>query len=215
LATGGGERTAHAPGLGGPSWARRAAGVGALVVAAAFGAGAFAAVHGDDSRGSSAGVPAAVAVPPPGARRELLAEAAKRRRIRALRPSDRLRWPVKGAVTGTFGELRAGHPHEGIDIPMPAGTPIKAAASGRVIMRELQQGYGKYTCIAHETITTCYGHQSRFGTAVGARVRRGEVIGYVGNTGDTTAYHLHFEVRRGTKPWGTPVDPAKFLPRRP
>jgi murein DD-endopeptidase MepM/ murein hydrolase activator NlpD len=134
--------------------------------------------------------------------------------LRALRPSDNLAWPVKGTVTGTFGELRAGHPHEGVDIPMPAGAPIRAAAGGRVILRELQDGYGKYTCIAHRRITTCYGHQSRFGTTVGARVRRGQIIGFVGNTGDTSAYHLHFEVRRGTQPWGTPIDPAKFLPRR-
>jgi murein DD-endopeptidase MepM/ murein hydrolase activator NlpD len=183
-------------------------------VAAAFGAGAFAAVH-DDARGPSAGAAQVVSLPLPGAWRKTLAgDVARRRRARALRPSDKLAWPVEGTVTGTFGELRAGHPHEGIDIPLPAGTPIEAAAAGRVSMRELQSGYGRYTCIAHETITTCYAHQSRFGTTAGARVRRGQVIGYVGNTGDTTAYHLHFEVRRGTKPWGTPVDPVKFLPHR-
>jgi murein DD-endopeptidase MepM/ murein hydrolase activator NlpD len=154
----------------------------------------------------------AVALPPAGVWREGRARHAARRRQRALRPSDDLAWPLDGTVTGTFGEIRAGHPHEGLDIPMPAGTPIRAAASGRVILRELEDGYGKYTCIAHKTITTCYGHQSRFGTTVGARVRRGQTIGYVGNTGDTSAYHLHFEVRRGTQRWGTPVDPAKFLP---
>jgi murein DD-endopeptidase MepM/ murein hydrolase activator NlpD len=117
-------------------------------------------------------------------------------------------------VTGTFGEIRAGHAHEGLDIPMPAGTAIRAAGSGRVILRELQNGYGNYSCIAHRRITTCYGHQARFATTLGARVRRGQVIGYVGATGDATAYHLHFEVRRGTRPWGAPVDPAKYLPRR-
>ena len=100
-----------------------------------------------------------------------------------------------------------------IDIPMPAGTPIRAAAPGRVILRAVEQGYGKYTCIAHRTVTTCYGHQSRFHTRLGARVRRGQVIGYVGNTGDTSAYHVHFEVRRGTRPWGRPVNPLKFLRR--
>jgi murein DD-endopeptidase MepM/ murein hydrolase activator NlpD len=190
-------------------WARRAAGVGALAVVGAFGAAAFAAVHGDDARQRSAGVPAAVAVPP----RVSLDDVRARRRSRALRASDKLTWPLHGTVTGAFGELRGGHPHEGVDIPMPAGTPIRAAAAGRVILRELQDGYGKYTCIAHKTITTCYGHQSRFGTKLGARVRRGQVIGYVGNTGNTSAYHLHFEVRRGTRPWGTPVNPVKFLPR--
>jgi murein DD-endopeptidase MepM/ murein hydrolase activator NlpD len=131
-----------------------------------------------------------------------------------FRPSDRLSWPDHGKVTGAYGELRAGHRHEGIDIPLPDGTPIRAAAPGRVVLRQVEQGYGKYTCIAHRTITTCYGHQSRFGTRLGARVRRGQVIGYVGNTGDTDAYHLHFEVRRGTRPWGPPRNPGRFLPRR-
>ena len=130
------------------------------------------------------------------------------------RASDALRWPLHGAVTGRFGELRAGHAHEGIDIPMPVGTPIRAAGAGTVVMRELQQGYGKYTCIAHRTITTCYAHQSRFRVRLGERVRRGELIGRVGSSGDTTAAHLHFEVRRGTRAWGEPVNPRRFLPPR-
>jgi murein DD-endopeptidase MepM/ murein hydrolase activator NlpD len=127
--------------------------------------------------------------------------------------SDSLTWPLHGEVTGRFHEARAGHLHEGIDIPAPMGTPIRAAAPGRVVMREEQQGYGRYTCIAHRAITTCYGHQSRFGTKLGAHVRRGEVIGYVGNSGNAPAIHLHFEVRRGVKPWGTPMNPLKRLPR--
>ena len=133
-------------------------------------------------------------------------------RAHRVRPSNKLHWPLHGAVTGGFGELRAGHVHEGIDIPMPEGTPIRAAGNGTVVMRELQRGYGKYTCVAHRTITTCYAHQSRFHVRLGEKVRRGEVIGEVGSTGDTTATHLHFEVRRGTKPWGTPMNPTRFLP---
>jgi murein DD-endopeptidase MepM/ murein hydrolase activator NlpD len=125
--------------------------------------------------------------------------------------SDDLSWPLHGKVTGHFGEPRAGHPHEGIDIPMPAGTPIRAAGSGKVVMREVQDGYGKYTCIAHVRVTSCYGHQSRFHTRLGATVLRGQVIGYVGSTGNAPVNHLHFEVRRGTRPWGTPVSPARFL----
>jgi murein DD-endopeptidase MepM/ murein hydrolase activator NlpD len=129
-----------------------------------------------------------------------------------VQPSDALHWPLHGAITGRFGELRGGHAHEGIDIPMPEGTAIRAAGDGTVVMREVQQGYGKYTCVAHRTITTCYAHQSRFRTRLGAKVSRGELIGRVGSTGDTTATHLHFEVRRGTKPWGQPMNPTRFLP---
>lgn len=129
--------------------------------------------------------------------------------------SDReLIWPVRGGVTGRFGEQRGGHEHAGIDVPLPVGTPIRAAAGGKVVMREEQSGYGNYTCIAHARFTTCYAHQSRFRVKDGAAVDRGEVIGYVGDTGTSSTPHLHFEVRGGRKPWGAPRDPAKYLPRR-
>lgn len=127
--------------------------------------------------------------------------------------SDELSWPLRGEVTGRFGEHRGGHEHAGIDIPKPAGTPIRAASGGRVIMREDESGYGKYTCVAHTRISTCYAHQSRFRAKLGETVRRGEVIGYVGDTGTAYALHLHFEVRRGRKPWGKPLDPMKYLSR--
>jgi murein DD-endopeptidase MepM/ murein hydrolase activator NlpD len=131
----------------------------------------------------------------------------------ASEPSDELRWPLRGGITGQYGEDRGGRQHDGVDIPMPVGTPIKAAGAGRVIMLEDESGYGNYTCIAHVRITTCYAHQSRFRTKLGARVERGELIGYVGDTGSSSTPHLHFEVRRGTQPWGTPVDPLEYLPR--
>ena len=123
-------------------------------------------------------------------------------------------WPVRGEVTGRFGERRGGHEHAGIDIPQPTGTPIKAAADGTVVMREEESGYGNYTCIAHARFTTCYGHQSRFRVKDGATVDQGEVIGYVGDTGTSSTPHLHFEVRSGRAPWGAPHDPLKYLPRR-
>jgi murein DD-endopeptidase MepM/ murein hydrolase activator NlpD len=129
-------------------------------------------------------------------------------------PTDDLAWPLRGKVTGQFGEPRGGRAHEGIDVPMPAGTPIKAAGDGRVVMRESESGYGRYTCVAHRTISTCYAHQSRFRTKLGARVERGQVIGFVGDSGSSTTTHLHFEVRRGTKPWGKTMNPRRFLPGR-
>ena len=126
--------------------------------------------------------------------------------------SDQLIWPVRGPVTGKFGEDRGSHYHAGIDISADGGTPIKAAAAGTVVLLGWESGYGNYTCIAHATVTTCYAHQLRFGTTDGAAVKQGEVIGYVGNTGNSRGNHLHFEVRRGTKPWGTPLDPMRYLP---
>lgn len=126
-------------------------------------------------------------------------------------------WPVNGPITGSFGEDRGSHYHSGLDISAPGGTPIHAAASGTVSLlqsTERSGGYGNYTCIAHSTITTCYAHQSRFATSAGAHVRRGELIGYVGNTGNSRGNHLHFEVREGTRPWGAPRDPRGYLPPR-
>ncbi len=69
-------------------------------------------------------------------------------------------------------------------------------------------GYGNYTCVQHSgSLSTCYAHQSRYGTSSGASVSQGQVIGYVGNTGNSFGAHLHFETRIS----GTPVDPAGYL----
>ena len=126
--------------------------------------------------------------------------------------SDRLSWPLRGAITGRFGEGRGGHTHAGIDIPKPAGTPIKAASAGRVFQAGDESGYGNYVCIAHVKLSTCYAHLESIRTKNGARVRRGQVIGTVGNTGNSGALHLHFEVRRGTKMYAPAANPAKYLP---
>jgi murein DD-endopeptidase MepM/ murein hydrolase activator NlpD len=123
------------------------------------------------------------------------------------RGSGRFIWPVNGAVSSPFGQ-RWGRLHAGVDIPAPTGTPIRAAASGRVILMGPTGGYGNYTCVGHGGgISTCYAHQSRFGTSNGASVSQGQVIGYVGNTGHSFGAHLHFEVRIN----GSPVDPLGYL----
>lgn len=137
------------------------------------------------------------------------------RSVRTLLRDDWLRWPLSGAVTGRFGELRAGHRHQGIDIPAPVGTPVRAAGAGTVVMREWQDGYGNYTCIRHVDVLTCYAHQSRFHARLGETVRQGEVIGFTGDSGTSEAPHLHFEVRRGRRPWGKPLNPVRYLPREP
>src|SRR5437660_1178212 len=116
-------------------------------------------------------------------------------------------WPVNGPVTSPFG-YRWGRLHAGIDIGVPYGTPIHAAAAGTVVLAGWVGGYGNYTCIDHGGgLATCYAHQSSFATSSGATVAQGEVIGYVGCTGHCFGPHLHFEVRIN----GTPVDPLGYL----
>jgi murein DD-endopeptidase MepM/ murein hydrolase activator NlpD len=125
--------------------------------------------------------------------------------------SGRFIWPVNGPITGVFGEARPGHMHAGIDIAAPEGTPIRAADSGTVVLMQgtgASGGYGNFTCIQHgASLTSCYAHQSRFGTSQGANVSKGQVIGYVGNTGNSFGAHLHFEARVN----GSPVNPMGYL----
>jgi murein DD-endopeptidase MepM/ murein hydrolase activator NlpD len=123
------------------------------------------------------------------------------------RGSGRFIWPVNGPVSSPFGQ-RWGRLHAGIDISAGAGTPIRAAAAGRVILQGPTGGYGNYTCIGHGGgISTCYAHQSRYATSGGQSVSQGQVIGYVGCTGHCFGDHLHFEVRIN----GSPVDPLGYL----
>ena len=116
-------------------------------------------------------------------------------------------WPVNGPVTSPFG-MRWGRMHEGIDIGVPYGTPIHAAASGRVVYAGWMSGYGNLVAIDHgRGLSTAYGHQSSIAVSNGQTVSQGQVIGYVGCTGHCFGPHLHFEVRIN----GTPVDPMGYL----
>jgi murein DD-endopeptidase MepM/ murein hydrolase activator NlpD len=119
-------------------------------------------------------------------------------------------WPVEGTFTSGFG-YRWGRMHEGIDIAAAEGTPIRAAASGTVILMQSEYesgGYGNYTCLDHGGgLSTCYAHQSSFATSSGASVSQGDLIGYVGNTGHSYGAHLHFEVRVN----GVATDPMGYL----
>lgn len=121
--------------------------------------------------------------------------------------SSGLIWPVGGPITSPFG-YRWGRLHAGIDIGAGYGTPIRAAAGGTVVLAAWTGGYGNYTCIDHGGgMATCYAHQASFATSAGAQVGQGQVIGYVGNTGNSFGAHLHFEVRIN----GNPVDPLGYL----
>ena len=116
-------------------------------------------------------------------------------------------WPVNGPVTSGFG-MRWGRMHEGIDIGVPAGTPIHAAASGRVVYSGWMGGYGNLVAIDHGGgLSTAYGHQSSIAVGNGQIVTQGQVIGYVGCTGHCFGDHLHFEVRIN----GSAVDPLGYL----
>jgi murein DD-endopeptidase MepM/ murein hydrolase activator NlpD len=121
--------------------------------------------------------------------------------------SGALIWPANGSISSPFG-MRWGRLHAGIDMPLPEGTPLRAADGGSVAIAGWVGGYGNYTCIQHGgSLSTCYGHQSSIGVSVGQSVGQGQVIGYSGNTGNSTGPHLHFEVRVN----GSPVDPLGYL----
>ena len=117
--------------------------------------------------------------------------------------------PVEGRLTSGFGSRF--HPvlghrrmHKGVDYAARHGSPIAAAADGRVARAGWNGGYGQQVAIAHaDGVHTTYGHMSRIAVAPGTHVRRGQTIGFVGSTGLSTGPHLHFEVTRG----GRPVNP--------
>ncbi|HEY8640980.1 MAG TPA: peptidoglycan DD-metalloendopeptidase family protein [Solirubrobacterales bacterium] len=116
-------------------------------------------------------------------------------------------WPVNGPVVSGFG-MRWGSMHEGVDIAVPTGTPIRAAASGTVAIAAPTGGYGNYTCVDHGGgLSTCYGHQESFAVSSGQSVSQGQVIGYSDCTGHCLGPHVHFEVRIN----GTAVDPMGYL----
>jgi len=134
----------------------------------------------------------------------------------AGQPTGVLMWPIPGApmVQGVGWRV---HPvygyhscHTGVDLAASSGTPIHAAASGVVIWTkpELSGPYGNNTLIDHgDGLSTFYAHQSSFAVSPGQRVQKGDVIGYVGETGYATGPHLHFEVHIN----GVPYDPMGWF----
>jgi len=126
--------------------------------------------------------------------------------------------PVAGRISSRFSNARfhpihnRSTPHEGIDVPAPVGTPIRASARGRVVAASRQAGYGLRVEIDHGYgVTTLYAHASRILVRVGQEVERGEVIAQVGMTGLTTSPHLHYEVRKNNRP----VDPMNYIISEP
>jgi murein DD-endopeptidase MepM/ murein hydrolase activator NlpD len=122
-------------------------------------------------------------------------------------------WPVVGQITGHFGERLdpfsgEGAFHAGLDIASHYGDEIRATADGDVTNVEQRAGYGRLIILDHGFgLTTWYGHLSGFNVEAGTHVRRGDVIGYEGNSGRATGPHLHYEVRINN----TPVNPWRYL----
>jgi murein DD-endopeptidase MepM/ murein hydrolase activator NlpD len=141
-----------------------------------------------------------------------LVDHAKRQRNRwSQRPSI---WPVSGRITSSYG--RRIHPftgtsifHEGLDIANSQWTPVRATADGMVDEVVHKLYYGNMVILQHHATgyTTRYAHLVSANVEPGKFVSRGEVIGYMGNTGRSTGPHLHYEVRRQ----GRPLDPLEYI----
>lgn len=124
-----------------------------------------------------------------------------------VRSSSGLIWPVSGTVTSSYG-WRWGRMHEGLDIAVPSGTPVAAAAPGRVIVAGWTGGYGNLVVIDHGGgLATAYAHNTSVAVGSGSTVSQGQTIAYAGSTGNSTGPHVHFEVRAN----GSAVDPLGYL----
>jgi len=132
---------------------------------------------------------------------------------RSLYASTPSVWPVRGWVTSPFGNRTSPFSgivkfHEGLDVAAQTGTPVMAPADGVVVKAGFNTGYGNMVEISHGYgIKTVFAHNSRLNVKAGQRIRRGDVISYVGDSGSSTGPHLHYEVRLN----GLPVNPVKYM----
>lgn len=119
----------------------------------------------------------------------------------APRTDGRFEWPVVGRILSGYGPKPGGEHNDGINISVPAGTPVRAAEDGTVVYADNElKGFGNLLLIRHkDRWMTAYGHLDRMAVKSGDKVRRGQTIGTVGSTGSVDKPQLHFEVRRGTE----------------
>lgn len=134
----------------------------------------------------------------------------------ALKPfSGSFLMPVSGEISSQFGYRahpfrRVRHFHTGVDIRARRGTPILAAASGRVVFAGWKRGYGRMVEVEHGSgFRTLYAHCSKIQVRVGTMIQSGTIVGLIGSTGVTTGPHLHFEIMRGS----VLIDPLRFFRR--
>ncbi|MGD8396423.1 MAG: M23 family metallopeptidase [Candidatus Eiseniibacteriota bacterium] len=118
-------------------------------------------------------------------------------------------WPVEGVISREFRmDREPASVHQGIDIAASHGAPVKASGAGQVVFAGRDSVFGLMVIIDHgRGITSYYGHNSSLEVGRGDRVQRGDVIARIGSTGESSAPHLHFEVRKG----GKPINPRSYL----
>ncbi len=165
-------------------------------------------VRSTDSTETTAGVSAADALASePTEAKTKLTVVNKRQPLQVGREDGVLQWPLRGVIYARFG-AKGKEPHDGIDLAAPAGTPVKTALPGTVIFAGEQKGYGLIVIVEHENqLVTLYAHNRDLRVKSGQRVREGQVVSTVGDSGRTSGPHLHFEVRKS----GVPKDPLLFL----
>ena len=123
-------------------------------------------------------------------------------------------WPIFGRISSGFGDNRlfpssgGTRPHKGIDISAPSGTMVLAPADGVVNFAGRESEYGRLICLDHgQGYATMFGHLQDLFVKTGEKVKKGQAIGTVGMSGNSTGPHLHYEVRI----YGNPVNPARYL----
>lgn len=147
------------------------------------------------------------APPKPGDKPEPAEKPKPQKAARVGKGTGVLQWPLRGVLYARFGK-KGKEPHDGIDLSAPAGLPVKTAAPGQVLFAGDQKGYGLIVIVEHaEGLITLYAHNRDLRVKTGQKVREGQVVATVGDSGRTSGPHLHFEVRKD----GVPVDPLEYL----
>lgn len=148
----------------------------------------------------------------PGAVRERAPEGKTVRAHASRKVEDRagtLAWPVKGRIVSEFG-VKDGIQRNGVEIESKTGAPVRAAADGRIGYAGQMKGYGRVVIIEHKNrLLTVYAHLGKHSPALGTKVAKGEVIGYLGASDHRDTSSLYFEVRSRSKP----RNPRFFLPK--
>ncbi|MCC6641912.1 MAG: peptidoglycan DD-metalloendopeptidase family protein [Deltaproteobacteria bacterium] len=140
---------------------------------------------------------------------DLSGEMRRERQELARREADvAFEWPVRGRITTCFAPEN-GRPHDGIDIAVPEGTPVRAAESGKVVYSATLGAYGNLIVVRHGgAYTSLYAHNEKNFALPGDVVEKGDVIAEAGESGNASGPHVHFEIRRQRRP----DNPILYLP---